>query len=51
MSRSSSAIGAFKAALHLMGVIDCPATAAPQVPLDAESVRAVHGLLVEAGLR
>ncbi|MCW2873443.1 dihydrodipicolinate synthase family protein [Actinacidiphila oryziradicis] len=50
MGRSSSALGAFKAALHLLGVIDCPATAAPQVPLDAAAVKTVRNLLVDARL-
>ncbi|GAA2092857.1 dihydrodipicolinate synthase family protein [Streptomyces albiaxialis] len=50
MGRNSSAIGAFKAALHLLGVIGCAATAPPQVPLDSEAVKAVRHLLEEAGL-
>ncbi|KRV46693.1 glucose dehydrogenase [Wenjunlia vitaminophila] len=50
MGRGSSALGAFKAALHLLGVIDCPATAAPQVPLDASAVERVRTALVEGGL-
>ncbi|MFE2428340.1 dihydrodipicolinate synthase family protein [Streptomyces sp. NPDC059373] len=50
MGRSSSALGAFKAALHLLGVIACPATAAPQVPLDDTAVKYVQGLLSAAGL-
>ncbi|REK91773.1 dihydrodipicolinate synthase family protein [Streptomyces inhibens] len=50
MGRSSSALGAFKAALHLLGIIDCPATAAPQLPLDAAAHRTVRRLLEEAGL-
>jgi 4-hydroxy-tetrahydrodipicolinate synthase len=50
MGRNSSAIGAFKAALHLLGVIDAPTTAAPQVPLDATAVKRVEALLQEAGL-
>lgn len=45
MGPSSSSIGAFKAALHLKGVIDCPVTAPPQVPLDAHEVEAVRGIL------
>ncbi|MFC4496097.1 dihydrodipicolinate synthase family protein [Streptomyces ovatisporus] len=51
MGRNSSAIGAFKAALHLLGVIDCPATAAPQTPLDAAAVQRVRALLERAGLK
>ncbi|MET8331602.1 dihydrodipicolinate synthase family protein [Streptomyces sp. NPDC005181] len=50
MGGSSSALGAFKAAVHLQGLIDCPATAAPQVPLDAEAFAYVRRHLVEAGL-
>ncbi|MFF3763193.1 dihydrodipicolinate synthase family protein [Streptomyces sp. NPDC001922] len=51
MGRSSSALGAFKAALHLLGVIGCPATAAPQVPLGEAATKAVCRFLEEAGLR
>ncbi|MEU1816338.1 dihydrodipicolinate synthase family protein [Streptomyces roseifaciens] len=50
MSRSASALGGFKAALHLLGVIDCPATAAPQRPLPGAAVDAVRHHLAEAGL-
>ncbi|MBL1100939.1 dihydrodipicolinate synthase family protein [Streptomyces coffeae] len=50
MGGSSSALGGFKAALHLMGVIDCPATAAPQVPLGEEAVKTVRHVLEEGGL-
>ncbi|MFI6583037.1 dihydrodipicolinate synthase family protein [Embleya sp. NPDC050493] len=50
MGRGSSALGAFKAALHLLGVIDCPATAAPQIPLNAAEVADVRAHLVRAGL-
>lgn len=50
MGRNSSAIGAFKAALHLLGVVESPATAAPQVPLDAAAVKRVRAHLEEAGL-
>ncbi|MGP3926750.1 dihydrodipicolinate synthase family protein [Streptomyces sp. 8N616] len=50
MGRSSSALGAFKAALHLLGVIDCPATAAPQVPLGDAATKSVSRLLEEGGL-
>lgn len=49
MGRNSSAIGAFKAALWLLGVIDSPATAAPQVPLDDACVDRVRARLEEAG--
>jgi 4-hydroxy-tetrahydrodipicolinate synthase len=50
MGRNSSAIGAFKAALHLLGVLDCPATAAPQTALDQDAVNRVRSLLTQAGL-
>lgn len=50
MGGSSSALGAFKAAAHLQGIIDCPATAAPQVPLDAAESARVRRALVAAGL-
>ncbi len=50
MGGSSSALGAFKAALHLRGIIDCPATAEPQVPLSPEEVERVGKFLAAAGL-
>ncbi|WP_225836921.1 dihydrodipicolinate synthase family protein [Streptomyces sp. NK08204] len=50
MGGSSSALGAFKAALHLRGVIDCPITAEPQVPLSGAEVEQVGKFLAAAGL-
>ncbi|GAA2287864.1 dihydrodipicolinate synthase family protein [Streptomyces kunmingensis] len=50
MGGSSSALGAFKAAVHLRGIIDCPATAAPQVPLGEAEFAHVRSRLGEAGL-
>ncbi|MDQ1038747.1 4-hydroxy-tetrahydrodipicolinate synthase [Streptomyces sp. V3I8] len=50
MGGSSSALGAFKAALHLRGVIACPATAEPQIPLSAEETERVGKFLAGAGL-
>ncbi|MEV7078087.1 dihydrodipicolinate synthase family protein [Streptomyces sp. NPDC093516] len=50
MGPGSAAIGAFKAALHLRGVIDCPATAEPQVPLSPGEVERVGKYLAAAGL-
>ncbi|MFJ7073177.1 dihydrodipicolinate synthase family protein [Streptomyces sp. NPDC098781] len=50
MGGSSSALGAFKAALYLRGVIDCPATAEPQVALSSEEVERVGKFLAGAGL-
>ncbi|MFB7634526.1 dihydrodipicolinate synthase family protein [Streptomyces sp. NPDC056149] len=51
MGRSSSALGGFKAALHLLGVIAHPDTAVPQIPLSAASIAEVGRRLTEAGLR
>ncbi|MFF3910165.1 dihydrodipicolinate synthase family protein [Streptomyces sp. NPDC001848] len=50
MGGSSSALGAFKTALHLRGVITCPATAEPQVPLTQEEREEVGRCLAAAGL-
>ncbi|MFE1883509.1 dihydrodipicolinate synthase family protein [Streptomyces diastatochromogenes] len=50
MGGSSSAIGAFKAALHLRGIIDCPVTAEPQVPLSGDEVAKVGKFLAASGL-
>ncbi|MER5596381.1 dihydrodipicolinate synthase family protein [Streptomyces sp. NPDC002265] len=50
MGGSSTALGAFKAALYLRGVIDCPATAEPQVPLSPEETERVGKHLAAAGL-
>ncbi|MFJ2725940.1 dihydrodipicolinate synthase family protein [Streptomyces collinus] len=50
MGTSSSALGAFKAALHLRGVIACAATAEPQVPLSGDEVARVGKFLAGAGL-
>ncbi|AKJ13298.1 glucose dehydrogenase [Streptomyces incarnatus] len=50
MGGSSSALGAFKAALHLRGVIACGVTAEPQVPLSGEEVERVGKFLAAAGL-
>ncbi|MEU8978785.1 dihydrodipicolinate synthase family protein [Streptomyces sp. NPDC058251] len=50
MGGSSSALGAFKAALYLRGVIDCPATAEPQVPLSEGEIERVGKYLAAAGL-
>ncbi|MFF2813652.1 dihydrodipicolinate synthase family protein [Streptomyces sp. NPDC058000] len=50
MGRSSSALGGFKAALHLLGVIARRDTAVPQLPLSEESVAEVGRRLTEAGL-
>ncbi|MCK2212634.1 dihydrodipicolinate synthase family protein [Actinomadura sp. ATCC 31491] len=50
MGGSSAGLGAFKAALHLRGVIDCPLTALPQIPLDDDETGRVGKLLAAAGL-
>ncbi|WP_320779884.1 dihydrodipicolinate synthase family protein [Streptomyces sp. CRN 30] len=50
MGGGSSALGAFKAALRLRGVISCGATAEPQVPLSADEVEQVGTYLAAAGL-
>ena len=46
----SSALGAFKAALHLRGVIDHPTTALPQIPLNRDEIDRVGKYLALAGL-
>ena len=50
MGRSSSALGSFKAALWLLGVIECGDTAFPQIQLGEESVAEVARQLRAAGL-
>lgn len=50
MGRSSSALGSFKAALRLLGVIECGDTAFPQIPLSTESLVLVARRLRAAGL-
>ncbi|MFF2852165.1 dihydrodipicolinate synthase family protein [Streptomyces sp. NPDC058001] len=50
MGRSSSALGAFKAALHLLGVIDRGDTAFPQIGLATDAVTEVARHLRAAGL-
>jgi 4-hydroxy-tetrahydrodipicolinate synthase len=50
MGGGSSALGAFKAALRLRGIIDCAVTAEPQVPLSPEEVRRVGKFMAGAGL-
>ncbi|MFF9508585.1 dihydrodipicolinate synthase family protein [Streptomyces sp. NPDC014724] len=50
MGRSSSALGSFKAALHLLGIIECGDTAFPQIRLSEESVGLVAQRLRAAGL-
>jgi 4-hydroxy-tetrahydrodipicolinate synthase len=50
IGRSAGALGAFKAALYLLGTIDCAKTMEPQLPLLDEEISAVRAHLVEAGL-
>ena len=50
MGMSSSALGAFKAALQLRGVIEYGVMAPPQIPLDADEIAQVGKHLVTAGL-
>ncbi|KUL38763.1 glucose dehydrogenase [Streptomyces sp. NRRL F-4489] len=49
--RGSAALGGFKAALELLGVITRRDTAAPQIPLGDEAVAEVARRLTDAGLR
>jgi 4-hydroxy-tetrahydrodipicolinate synthase len=50
MGRSSSALGAFKVALQLRGIIDHPTTALPQIPLDSSEIAQVDKYLTDAAL-
>ncbi|NIK56668.1 dihydrodipicolinate synthase family protein [Kribbella shirazensis] len=50
MGASSAALGAFKAGLFLLGVIDCPLTAYPCIPLSDTEIAAIRPLLDRAGL-
>jgi 4-hydroxy-tetrahydrodipicolinate synthase len=50
MGASSAALGAFKAGLYLLGVIDCPLTAYPSIALNDTEIAAVRPLLDRAGL-
>lgn len=50
MGASSAALGAFKAALYLLGVIGCPLTAYPSIPLNDDEIAGIGSLLTRAGL-
>jgi len=50
MGRGSSARGAFKASLKLLGVIDNALMAPPQIPLNADEIAAIIPFLKNAGL-
>lgn len=50
-SGDAAGVGAFKAALHHLGVIDSPAMAAPVEGLAGEPVAAIRAIVAAAGLR
>jgi len=50
MGRGSSALGAFKASLKLLGIIEDGRTAPPQIPLNSEEIAAIIPFLKNAGL-
>lgn len=50
MGRGSSALGAFKAALKLLGIIEDGRTAPPQIPLSSDEIAAIIPYLKNAGL-
>lgn len=50
MGRGSSALGAFKASLKLLGIIEDGRTAPPQIPLSADETAAIIPFLKGAGL-
>jgi 4-hydroxy-tetrahydrodipicolinate synthase len=50
MGRGSSAIGAFKAGLKLLGIIEDARTAPPAIQLNAEEISAITPFLKHAGL-
>jgi 4-hydroxy-tetrahydrodipicolinate synthase len=50
MGRGSSALGAFKASLQLLGIIEDGRTAPPQIPLNSEEIAAIVPFLKNAGL-
>jgi 4-hydroxy-tetrahydrodipicolinate synthase len=50
MGRGSSALGAFKASLKLIGIIEDGRTAPPQIPLNADEIAAIVPFLKNAGL-
>lgn len=50
MGRGSSAIGAFKASLKLLGIIEDGRTAPPAIPLNDTEIQAIKPFLSQAGL-
>lgn len=50
MGRGSSALGAFKASLKLLGIIEDGRTAPPQIPLNSDEIAAIIPFLKKAGL-
>ena len=50
MGRGSSAIGAFKASLKLLGIIEDGLTAPPAIPLNDSEIEAIKPFLSQAGL-
>jgi 4-hydroxy-tetrahydrodipicolinate synthase len=50
MGRGSSALGAFKASLKLLGIIEDGRTAPPQIALNADEIAAIIPYLKNAGL-
>ena len=51
MGRGSSAIGAFKAGLKLLGIIEDARTAPPAIPLNENEIAAIKPFLERAGLK
>ena len=50
MGRGSSAIGAFKASLKLLGIVEDARMAPPQIPLNSDEIAAIVPFLKNAGL-
>jgi len=50
MGAGSSAIGAFKASLKLLGIIEDGSTAPPAIPLNDSEIEAIKPFLSQAGL-
>ena len=50
MSFGASALGAFKASLKLLGIIEDARMAPPQIPLNVDEIAAIIPFLKNAGL-